>query len=78
MEWAWLGGVAGALLAVWLLAQRSAQVRFLLKFGYLYTAYTAASAVVCLVFCWRPRHRNNAVILASCMQCIHRLVSTLQ
>jgi len=74
MEWAWLGGVAGALLALWLLAQRSAQVRFLLKFGYLYTAYTAASAVVCLVFCWRPRHRNNAVILASCMQCIHRLV----
>ena len=53
----------------------SSKLRYLLKFIYLYSAYTVVSLFVVLFFLLRPRNPKNAVIVAKVMKYIHKLVS---
>ena len=50
------------------------KVSYLLKFIYLYSAYTAVSLFVVLFFFLRPRNPKNAVIVAKIMKYVHKLV----
>ena len=53
---------------------KSSKVSYLLKFTYLYLAYTAASLFVVLFFFLRPRNPKNALIVAKIMKYVHKLV----
>ena len=53
----------------------SAKFNFLLKFTYLYSGYTLVSAIIVLVFWWRPRNRTNGYYAAKMLQWVHKLVS---
>jgi len=62
------------LLLTLLLSFKSSKVSYLLKFIYLYSAYTAVSLFVVLFFFLRPRNPKNAVIVAKIMKYVHKLV----
>lgn len=62
------------LLLTLLLSFKSSKVSYLLKFIYLYSAYTGVSLFVVLFFFLRPRNPKNAVIVAKIMKYVHKLV----
>jgi len=62
------------LLLTLLLSFKFSKVSYLLKFIYLYSAYTAVSLFVVLFFFLRPRNPKNAVIVAKIMKYVHKLV----
>jgi len=62
------------LLLTLLLSFKSSKVSYLLKFIYLYSAYTGVSLFVVLFFFLRPRNPKNAVIVAKFMKYVHKLV----
>jgi len=74
MECSWCLFLIAFLLLTFIFSLISSKLRYLLKFIYLYSAYTIVSLFVVLFFLLRPRNPKNAVIVAKVMKYIHKLV----